>query len=188
VRADDHARTVGATNTLKRCVDGWDATNTDVAGFLAPLAAHDLRGTRVTLLGAGGAARAVVVALNSVGARTTVCARRTEQARDVAALGAAVGEWPPPPGSWDILVNCTPLGGMSSPDASPLPGGPFGGRLVYDLNYKPAETRLLREAREAGCATLNGWPMLQAQARLQFDWWRAQSERSESNGNKTVCA
>jgi 3-dehydroquinate dehydratase/shikimate dehydrogenase len=172
VRADEYARTVGATNTLKRCADGWEATNTDVAGFLAPLEGQELRGTRVTLLGAGGAARAVVVALNSVGARTTVSARRPEQAHEVAGLGATVGEWPPRPGSWDILVNCTPLGGMSSPDASPLPGGPFDGRLVYDLNYKPAETRLLREARAAGCATLNGWPMLQAQARLQFDWWR----------------
>ena len=59
---------------------------------------------------------------------------------------------------------------------------------MYELNYKPAETRLLREARAAGCATLNGWPMLQAQARLQFDWWRALSERSESKGNKPVCA
>jgi 3-dehydroquinate dehydratase / shikimate dehydrogenase len=177
VRTDDYARRVGATNTLKRCADGWEATNTDVAGFLGPLADRDLGGARVSVLGAGGAARAVIVALNSVGAIPTICARRLEQAREVAGLGAAIGEWPPRPQSWDILVNCTPLGGMSNPDASPLPGGPFDGRLVYDLNYKPPETRLLKEARAAGCATLNGWPMLQAQARLQFDWW-----------NKSVCA
>ena len=101
-----------------------------------------------------------------------VYARRSEQARElVEALGAMTGSWPPPPGSWDVLVNCTPLGGVSSPDASPLPGGPWDGKLVYDLIYRPAETRLLREARAAGCATLNGWPMLQAQARKQFDWW-----------------
>jgi 3-dehydroquinate dehydratase/shikimate dehydrogenase len=169
IEADAHR--VGAVNTLRRSAGGWDATNTDVAGFLDPLRAHDLRGARVTVLGAGGAARAVVVALVSAGARPTVCARRLEQARELEFLGAGVGEWPPRPRSWDVLVNCTPIGGISSPDDSPLPGGPFDGRLVYDLNYRPAETRLLREACAAGCATLNGWPMLQAQARKQFEWW-----------------
>ena len=171
VRADADARRVGAANTLRRCSDGWEATNTDIAGFLAPLPEHELRGARVTVLGAGGAARAVVVALSAAGATATVCARRVEQAQELAPLGAAVGTWPPRPGSWDILVNCTPLGGISRPDASPLPGGPFDGRLVYDLVYRPPDTPLLRAARAAGCATLNGWPMLQAQARKQFDWW-----------------
>ncbi len=171
VRVDDDARRVGAANTLRRSADGWEATNTDIAGFLAPLRDHDLRDARVSVLGAGGAARAIVVALRSVGARPTVHARRVEQAHELVPLGAAVGAWPPPPKSWDILVNCTPLGGVSSPDASPLPGGPFDGRLVYDLIYRPPDTPLLREARAAGCATLNGWPMLQAQARKQFEWW-----------------
>jgi 3-dehydroquinate dehydratase/shikimate dehydrogenase len=179
IAVDDAARRVGASNTLRRVNGGWEATNTDVAGFLAPFAAGEtgpfdlegLRGARVSVLGAGGAARAVVVGLASAGARTTICARREEQARAVAALGADVGPWPPPPGSWDVLVNCTPLGGVSAPGESPLPGGPFGGRLVYDLIYRPPETPLLREAREAGCATINGWPMLRAQAEKQFEWW-----------------
>ncbi len=179
VAIDDSARRVGASNTLRRVSGGWEATNTDVAGFLAPFASgetapvgiDDLRDARVTVLGAGGAARAVVVALASAGARTTLCARRAEQAREVAALGAEVGTWPPPPGSWDVLVNCTPLGGVSAPGESPLPGGPFGGRLVYDLIYRPPETPLLRDAKAAGCATINGWPMLRAQAEKQFQWW-----------------
>ena len=174
VRADDDALRVGASNTLRRCADGWEATNTDVAGFLAPLADKNLRGARVSVLGAGGAARAIVVALASVGAKPTVCARRVDQARELVPLGAEVGVWPPPAKSWDILVNCTPIGGVSSPDASPLPGGPFDGRLVYDLVYRPPDTPLLREARAAGCVTLNGWPMLQAQARKQFEWWTNQ--------------
>jgi shikimate dehydrogenase len=54
---------------------------------------------------------------------------------------------------------------------SPLPGGPFGGRLVYDLTYGAGESRLIREAREAGCQTLDGLPMLIAQAERQFEWW-----------------
>jgi 3-dehydroquinate dehydratase / shikimate dehydrogenase len=179
VAVDDAARRVGASNTLRRVNGGWEATNTDIAGFLAPFAAGEtgavtldrLRDARVTVLGAGGAARAVVVGLGSAGAHTTICARREEQAREVAALGAEVGTWPPPPGSWDVLVNCTPLGGVSAPGESPLPGGPFDGRLVYDLIYRPAETPLLREARDAGCSTINGWPMLRAQAEKQFEWW-----------------
>jgi 3-dehydroquinate dehydratase/shikimate dehydrogenase len=170
-RADDDARRVGAANTLRRTGDGWEATNTDVAGFLAPFGREDVRGARAAVLGAGGAARAVVVALRSAGATPAVCARRADQAREVAALGANVGEWPPRPGSWDLLVNCTPLGGVSAPDASPLPGGPFDGRMVYDLIYEPPETRLLREARAAGLATINGLPMLRAQAERQFEWW-----------------
>ena len=176
---DAAAAKVGASNTLRRVDGEWEATNTDVAGFLAPfsagetgpLALEDLRGARVTVLGAGGAARAIVVALALAGARTTICARRGEQAREVAALGASVGAWPPAPGSWDVLVNCTPLGGVSAPGESPLPGGPFDGRLVYDLIYRPPETPLLREAQAAGCATINGWPMLRAQAEKQFEWW-----------------
>ncbi len=181
VRVEDEARRVGAANTLRRCPEGWEAANTDVAGFLAPFAPAEagpyntttLRDARIVVLGAGGAARAVVVALASLGARPMVCARRVEQARQLELLGAEPGRWPPPAGSWDILVNSTPIGGISSPDASPLPGGPFDGRVVYDLNYRPAETRLLREARAAGCTVINGWPMLQAQARRQFDWWTA---------------
>jgi 3-dehydroquinate dehydratase/shikimate dehydrogenase len=177
--ADDAARTVGASNTLRHIEGGWEATNTDVAGFLAPFSSgetapvglDDLRGARVTVLGAGGAARAVIVALVSAGARPTISARRLEQAREVAPLGADISAWPPLPGSWDVLVNCTPLGGVSAPDETPLPGGPFDGRLVYDLIYRPPETPLLREARAAGCATINGWPMLRAQAERQFEWW-----------------
>ena len=129
-------------------------------------------------MGAGGAARAVVVALASHGARVTVHARRREQAFEVAhACGADAGSWPPPAGSWDFLVNCTPLGGPTARNQSPLPGGPFDGELVYDLTYGSEETPLLREARQAGCRTLDGLPMLVAQAERQFEWWTGQKPR-----------
>src|SRR5204862_169771 len=78
--------------------------------------------------------------------------------------GAEPGAWPPPAGSWDLLVNCTPLGGPSARSETPLPGGPFDGQLVYDLPYGDGETPLLRDARKAGCLTLDGLPMLVAQA------------------------
>jgi shikimate 5-dehydrogenase len=126
------------------------------------------------VIGGGGSARAVVVALLSRGARVTVHTRRREQAAAVTgSLGAEVGAWPIPEG-WDLLVNCTPLGSPTRRDESPLPGGPFTGQLVYDVTYGEGESRLLREAREAGCRTLDGLAMLIAQAERQFEWWTGQ--------------
>jgi 3-dehydroquinate dehydratase / shikimate dehydrogenase len=172
---DPVAQEVGAVNTLRRSPAGWEAINTDVDGFLSPLDeayGASLRNARAAVLGAGGAARAVVVALRDRGARVVVHARRREQAGEVARdLRVAAGAWPPPAGSWDLLVNTTPLGGAVMRDDSPLPGGPFGGRLVYDLTYGPGVSRLVREARAAGCQTLDGLGMLVAQAERQFAWW-----------------
>lgn len=174
-RADELTRQVGAANTLKRHGVNWEATNTDVDGFLDPLDdtfPGPLHGARASVLGAGGSARAVVVALRSRGAQVTVHARRQEQAVEVTdSRGAAIGSWPPVPGSWDLLVNCTPLGGAALRDQSPLPDGPFDGRLVYDLTYGVGDSRLVHDARAAGCVTLDGLPMLIAQAERQFEWW-----------------
>ncbi len=169
---DDVCRRTGAANTLK-CEGGrWAAANTDAAGFLAPLQARmTLAGVRAAVLGAGGAARAVALALRSAGARVTLCARREEQARVVAAAtGAQVGHWPPQPGTWDLLVNTTPVGSAPVVDDLPM-AGPFTGRVVYDLIYQPVQTRLLREAALAGCETLGGLDMLVAQAQAQAEWW-----------------
>jgi 3-dehydroquinate dehydratase / shikimate dehydrogenase len=197
---DDLTRQVGAANTLRRLgppverrgaeeaaahdaerqepTVRWEATNTDVAGFLDPLESTlgSIEGLRVAVLGAGGSARAVIVALLSRGAGVTVHARRPEQAHEVtASLGASIGGWPLPSGSWDVLVNCTPLGGATLRDESPVPSGSLTGRLVYDLTYGPGESALVREARKAGCATLDGLPMLIAQAERQFEWWTGQT-------------
>ena len=177
-RSDDLTRRVGAANTLRRKGDEWEACNTDVEGFLAPLDAvfgARLSGARTTVLGAGGAARAVVAALVGRGARVTVSARRSDQAQALAqAFGAEVGEWPPSPGSWDVLVNCTPIGGAGQRDQSPVPRERVSGPLVYDLTYGPGPSALLRDARTAGCLTIDGLPMLIAQAERQFEWWTGQ--------------
>jgi 3-dehydroquinate dehydratase/shikimate dehydrogenase len=171
--ADAVSRRVQAVNTLKRHGQGWLACNTDVSGFLAPLeAAMQVQGVRATVLGAGGAARAVGVALASAGAVVTFAARRFEQATEVAGMtGASVTTWPPAPGTWDVLVNTTPLGTSPRVDETPMPQETFTGRLVYDLVYNPIDTRLLRDARAAGCRTLGGLDMLIAQAQRQFEWW-----------------
>ena len=179
--ADALTRTVGAANTLRRSGPAWEATNTDVEGFLAPLAsahAAPLAGARASVMGAGGAARAVAVALRSRGVHVTLHARRPEQAREVAAaLGVHAGGWPPAPGTWDLLINTTPVGGATVPDASPIPGGMLDGRLVYDLTYGRGESPLVRAARKAGCITLDGLAMLVAQAERQFEWWTGQRPR-----------
>jgi shikimate 5-dehydrogenase len=127
------------------------------------------------VLGAGGAARAAVVALRSRNAIVSVHARRAEQARALAqSLGVTAGEWPPAAGSWDLLVNCTPLGGVGAHDVSPLDRERMTGQFVYDLTYGESESALLREARALGCRTLDGLPMLVAQAERQFEWWTGQ--------------
>ena len=186
VTVDDLTRQVGAANTLRRGQRGWEATNTDVAGFLAPLEqafGRPLADARASIIGGGGSARAVAVALLSRGARVSVHTRRRDQAEAVTEslasppkgghYQAEIGAWPIPEG-WDLLVNCTPLGSPTKRDESPLPGGPFGGRLVYDVTYGAGESRLIRDAREAGCRTLDGLAMLIAQAERQFEWWTGQ--------------
>ena len=89
-----------------------------------------------------------------------------------ASLGANVGTWPPAAGSWDLLVNTTPVGTSPATEASPIGVSQLSrGGLVYDLVYNPGRTRLLRDAAEAGCATLGGLEMLIAQAALQVATW-----------------
>jgi shikimate dehydrogenase len=173
---DALAARVGAVNTLVRTSGRWLGFNTDVPGLLAPLSERlDVAGLRATILGAGGAARGAAIALSSAGAHVTVCARRWEAADRVAAqTGVGVAPMPPVPGSWDVLVNATSAGMHPHVDETPWPGAVFAGRLVYDLIYNPRDTRLLREARGAGCATLDGLAMLVAQAEQQFEIWTGQ--------------
>ena len=171
--SDAMSRRIQSVNTLRRTAGRWAACNTDVAGFLAPLETRvALAGIRATVLGAGGAARAVAAALNTAGAHVSIAGRRAAQASEVARLmGCNVADWPPRAGTWDVLINATPVGTVPAVEESPLPHGPFDGRLVYDLVYNPPETTLLREARKAGCQTIGGLEMLIAQAQRQFEWW-----------------
>jgi shikimate dehydrogenase len=171
---DAVARRIGALNTI-RIVDGrWLGANTDASGFLAPLKERglSLEGMRVAIAGAGGAARAVAIALAASGAPTTIHARNRSRAETVAMMvSGRVGGWPPEPGSWDLLINCTPIGMQPRLDESPVPAELLTGRLVYDLVYNPPATRLLRDAHGAGLQTIGGLDMLVAQAQEQFSWW-----------------
>jgi shikimate 5-dehydrogenase len=107
------------------------------------------------------------------GATVAISARRPEAARDAAAaLRATTIAWPPPPGSWDLLVNATNVGSRA------VPGMPaditLDGRIVYDLIYDPPLTPLLEAAKAKGCTFIGGLEMLVAQAERQFEIWTGQ--------------
>ena len=169
------ARRAGAVNTLIVREGRWIGANTDVDGVKAPLLGRiRLRGLRASILGSGGAARAAAVALADEGAAITVCARRVDQARQIAeVVEGSVGVFPPAPGSWDLLVNATPIGSAEQP-VSPMGSARLTGDIVFDLVYAPAETQLLADARAAGCLAIGGIEMLIAQAERQFELWTGQ--------------
>ena len=167
------ARRIGAINTI--CVEDrrWIGGNTDASGFLSTLRGLvPIEQLRVSVLGAGGSARAVAAALASSGGAVRIHARDQSKAEEVAALtSAGVGPWPPERGSWDLLINCTPIGMHPRVDQTPLPASELTGRYVYDLVYNPPMTRLLREAEVRGCHIIGGLEMLVAQAHEQFQSW-----------------
>jgi 3-dehydroquinate dehydratase/shikimate dehydrogenase len=170
---DEDGRDARAVNTLRRSDGHWEGCNTDAAGFMAPLATRgSLRGRRATVLGAGGAARSVAMALQRAGAIVTIVARRPEEAAAIAGrVGARAADWPPAAGSWDLLINATPVGTAPAVEESPVEARRIDGRLVYDLVYNPPRTRLLTDAAARGCEVLGGLDMLVAQAAAQFTWW-----------------
>ena len=175
---DELSRRVGAVNTYRRNGMLWEARNTDVSGFLAPLAGRiPLRGARAAVLGTGGAARAVAVALGSAGCGVTVYGRSRAKAEAVAQIAGATGAvgavLPVPERSWDLLVNATPVGMYPNVDQTPFEGV-FDGKVVYDLVYNPEETQLLKNGAAAGCETIGGLAMLVAQAEEQSEWWLGQ--------------
>jgi len=170
------AAAAGAVNTIAVRDGRWVGLNTDADGFIEPLRRRlpaGMTGLRAAVLGAGGAARGVGLALKRVGADVTICARRPEAARAAAhAIGAHAGDWRPAPGSWDVLVNATPVG-SGAVSGAPF-DGPFDGRIVYDLVYDPDPTPMMTTARDAGVETIGGIEMLVAQAERQFEVWTGQ--------------
>ncbi|MEF2277981.1 shikimate dehydrogenase [Deinococcus sp. YIM 134068] len=169
------ARAIGAVNTVVHREGRLIGENTDAPGLLAALEAADAPGGGVAVvLGAGGAARAAVWALRSRGHDVRVVNRTFEKAE---ALTADLGGMAQPREAvpWNevtLLVNAS-SGGLSDPDATPLPDPPAlaPGALLSDMVYQPRETRLMRELRATGARTENGLPMLAHQARLAFRAW-----------------
>jgi shikimate dehydrogenase len=174
------AARIGAVNTITLDGERLIGSNTDGPGFLTFLDAEvslDPKGARALILGAGGAARSVAVALGDAGAEVTIAARRPDQAKEIAGLvqGAiAVGSDPETLkrqiAGAGLIVNATPVG--RDGEAMPLdPAGLGPGHVVVDLIYHPEATPLVRTAREHGARAFNGIGMLVHQAALSFEKW-----------------
>ena len=180
---DPIAESIGAVNTVKIDGDRLVGFNTDVDGFLAPLERKliDLKGSRVSVIGAGGAARACIYALKRAGSSVTVFARDDAKAsalaREFDIHAQQLGTEDRKPIAADILVNATPLGTRGSQETETVATADKlrDVKLVYDLVYNPTETRLINEAKAAGVDTLGGLDMLVAQGAKQFEIWTGQA-------------
>ena len=173
---DAAAAKIGAVNTVKIEDGKMHGFNTDAQGFIAPLAAAfgNMNGAKAAVTGAGGAARACIYSLRDAGANVTILARNTEKATALAQeFGVDSKHLTDQLSDFDIVVNATPLGTRGNGENESIATAEQlrDVKLVYDLVYNPAETRLLREAKLAGAQTLGGFEMLMAQAAEQFKIW-----------------
>jgi 3-dehydroquinate dehydratase/shikimate dehydrogenase len=180
-RVDEIASRVGAVNTVTIEDDPLVGTNTDVAGFVRALGkvAGDLRGARVLVLGAGGAARACVVGLLDQGAEVAIAARRRDAAQKLAGEFEVASGYLEQrrlqdlEGTFDIIVNATPSGTLGLYEAeAPIDLESVSAvKIVFDLIYNPVETRLMKDAVSLGIKACNGLEMLIEQAAAQFRLW-----------------
>jgi 3-dehydroquinate dehydratase/shikimate dehydrogenase len=166
---------IGACNTLRTGADGkLYGFNTDVAGVVRPLEKRmRLKGSRILVLGAGGAARAAVFGLVEQGAEVFITNRTHETAVALArkAKAKALKHDLLAKSSFDAIVNTTPCGMAGVHQALPLKENELNTRLVFDMVYNPLETPLLKLARSRGLAVVSGLEMFVQQGARQFEIW-----------------
>lgn len=198
------ARTLGAVNTIVRRADGsLHGDSTDAAGFIAAFEdVHEtFDGRSVAILGNGGSARTLAIALpiNRNIKRVTLVARNLAKAEalanevraalrdatnnavagDAVITALTVDQYASVAGDHDVVVNTTPVGMTPAVDQTPLPADLLHARqIVYDIVYNPEETRLLREAKARGCAVLGGLGMLVHQGKIAFEMWMRENGRA----------
>ena len=193
------ARAIGAVNTLYIKDGKLIGHNTDAPGFLADLKKFmgNAEGEKKALvLGAGGAARAVVYALKNDQWKLTLAVRRADLSQARALIDSfesqagngsmnmillEAGDLAGLAGGINLIVNTTPIGMFPETDFSPWPVGlPFpDGVAVYDVVYNPRQTRLVQEARAAGLRATSGLGMLVEQAARSFTCWTGREVPSE---------
>lgn len=194
-RVDEGAKRISAVNTIANEGGRLVGYNTDVWGFARALrqdAGLDPKGKRTAVLGAGGAARAVGLALIEGGAATIAVAgpiaeqldKLVADLRGLAGAGVTVtstfwrdGAHPDVPADTDLLVNCTPVGqrGSQNEGQSPITADQLpDGAVVFDLVYNPQDTPLVMMARGKGARAVSGLRMLVYQAAESFRRWTGQ--------------
>lgn len=193
-RITPEAQQVGAVNTIWRTEAGWEGTNTDVAGFIAPLQSLDRNWSNITpvILGNGGAARAVIVGCAKLGCpEIAVVGRNMEKLEQFqgswanTGLAAAIKTylWEDLPrlvSQTQLIVNTTPIGMSPHADASPVEAETFkelpNGAIAYDLIYTPRPTRFLQLAQDNGDALIfDGLEMLIQQGAAALELWLQQA-------------
>lgn len=166
---------IGACNTLRLDKDGrLEGFNTDVAGVLRPLAKRlEVKGARIALLGAGGAARAAAFGLADQGAELAIVNRTHETAvalaQECGATALTHEEFVSR--SFDVLINSTPCGMKDATRPLPIAEDELRAGLVFDMVYNPLETPLLKLAKKRGIATISGIEMFVQQGACQFELW-----------------
>jgi len=189
---DEWATAAGAVNTIVNHDGRLTGHNTDGPGFLRALlveTGYDPKGTRALILGAGGAARGILLALARGGLDSVVIANRTMDRADTLAklavenkvkseaIPISGGALLEAAASADLIVNCTSVGMSHGPDeqGTPLTAAQIpASAIVNDVVYTPMETPFLGEAMAAGATALGGLHMLVYQGVLSFQMWTGQ--------------
>lgn len=187
------AQAVGAVNTVWRTDQGWSGTNTDVAGFIAPLQQHNRNWSQTTpvILGYGGAARAVVVGCQQLGCTVIhVVGRNPEKLHQFQYswensplnVSVQVHPWQELPEflpQADLIVNTTPVGMYPHVDETPIDAAMIQklkqGAIAYDLIYTPNPTQFLKLAQQQGAIPIDGLEMLVQQGAVALERWLNQT-------------
>lgn len=180
--SDEAVQTIGAANTLWRDAGHqWHATNTDYLAALQTLAIglesepdnhFVVAGKRVTMLGAGGVAKAIGAGVVKNGGILTIASRSHARAKELAEkLNCQHVNWENRGAQYaDVLINCTPVGMHPNVDESPFADNWLReGMLVFDTIYNPENTLLIKQAKQRECRTVTGLEMFIRQAASQFE-------------------
>ena len=174
-KTDPISEKIGACNTVVRSQDGrLFGFNTDVGGIVRPLERRlQLRGAKVLVLGAGGAARAAVFGLVEKGAEVTILNRTPETAQKLArqAKARTIKRDQVAKTQFDVILNATPAGMTGQKLQMILNPDELNARLIFDTVYNPIDTPLIHAARERGIPVITGVEMFVQQGARQFEIW-----------------
>jgi shikimate dehydrogenase len=179
----DEAAVIGAVNTIVKSGDKRIGYNTDARGFLRPLEPFKdrLRGRNAMIFGTGGATRAIVYALNQLGMENIWLVARQPDTIHIADFFASKNirtvsykRWTTEADQVELVVNATPIGMIPDIEQSPIEEhekDALIGKIVYDIVYKPIDTKLLQYAHHVMCDTIDGVGMLVNQGAEAFKLW-----------------
>lgn len=178
------AKTMQAVNCVYWKKDKLCGTNTDYYGAIRALEEKvDLDKKKIVIFGAGGASHAIVYGLKNKNVTLTILDRTIEKAQSLAcqykteyAIASTHSIT-----KYDIIINTTPLGMYPDTDSSVLEAKDLAPtQIVYDIVYNPLNTKLIQEARKAGCQTITGEKMFLYQGIKQFEIWTNQKAPIEA--------